>query len=138
MADMYGAVRSSYFEVKDAAAFEKWFNENCYFGSEVTLWPDRDGETNVYAFGGYEQYPSAYPRIPAEDEDAPDFDENTGYDVGEWELDAFAKAFHEHLAEGQNLVVVAAGNEKLRYVSAQRLTVHSDGTGTFDEFYAGN
>lgn len=131
MADMYGAVRSSYFKVKDATAFTEWFDKNCYFGGEVTLWPDRDGEADVFAFGGYEQYPSAYPRMPLD----PDSDVT---DTNEWDLDVFAKAFHEHLAEGQNLVVVAAGNEKLRYVAAQRLTVHSDGTGTFDEFYAGN
>ena len=127
MADMYGAVRSSYFQVKDPVAFQTFFESECYFGGEIELWHDGP---NGFAFGGYEQYPSAYPRMPLS-EKSPD-------EIGEWDLDAFAKAFHEHLAEGQNLVVVAAGNEKLRYVAAQRLTVHSDGTGTFDEFYAGN
>jgi hypothetical protein len=130
MADMYGAIRSSEFQVKDAEAFQKFFEENCYFGGETNLWIV-DEDTRTFAFGGYEQYPSAYPRLPFSEESPAEH-------VGEWGLAAFAKAFHEHLAEGHNLVVVAAGNEELRYVAAQRLTVHSDGTGTFDEFYAGN
>lgn len=127
MADMYGAVRSSYFKVKDPEAFKAWFSENCYFGSDVSLWDDTE---EGFAFGGYEMYPSAYPRFPANDEEC--------NDINDWDLEAFAKAFAEQLVPGQNLVVVAAGNEKLRYVSAQRLTVMSDGTFLLDEFYAGN
>lgn len=126
MADMYGAVRSNNFQVKDAMAFKKWFIESCYFGGEIELWED---ERNTFAFGGYEQYPSAYPRKP--------LDEDSG-EYPEWSLDAFGLEFGRHLAEGHKLVVVAAGNEKLRYVAAQRLEVHCTGWCNFQDWYAGN
>ena len=125
MADMYGAVRSNSFQVKDPEAFKSWFAESCNFGSETELWEESD---NTFAFGGYEQYPSAWPRIWNEAECCSD----------EWDLDVFGRQFAQHLAEGHNLIVVSAGNEKLRYVAAQRLEVRWDGVATFDDWYAGN
>lgn len=128
MADMYGAVRSNYFQVKDPVAFKKFFGENCYFGSEIQLWED---DCNQFAFGGYEQYPSAWPRYPADEEDQ--------YWDGEreWDLKEFAEEFRKHLAEGHTLEVVAAGNEKLRYVAAQRLRI-GEAFEDFSDWYAGN
>lgn len=124
MADMYGAIRSNVFKVKDVAAFKAWFIAECHFGWDIEVWSDDDG----ISFGGYEQYPSAYPRIHVEDED----------EIVEWDLEAFAEAFSAHLIEGEALVVVSGGNEKLRYVAAERLFVDSIGRVTFDSWYAGN
>lgn len=121
MADMYGAVRSNWFVVKDAAAFRDWFTESAYFGDEIELW--QEGER--FAFGGYEQYPSAWPRYQ-EDGDTHDYD-----------LEYFAELIRAHLAEGEEFRVMAAGAEKLRYVAANRLVVtHSDVS--FTDMYEGN
>ena len=112
MADMYGAVCSNWFRVKDPVAFEEWFEKNCYFGDDIELRIEADGRC---AFGGYEQYPSAYPRIPPGDDDT--------Y-IGEWDVDLFAEAIRPFFADDQQtLTVVSAGHEKLRYVAAQRLRV---------------
>jgi hypothetical protein len=128
MSDMYGAIRSNVFRVKDVAAFKEWFTAECYFGEEIELWEDDEG----VSFGGYEMYPSAYPRMVTEDAD--EIDEVHP----EWDLDRFAEEFSAHLIEGEALVVVSGGNEKLRYVAAERLFVDSIGRVTFDSWYAGN
>jgi hypothetical protein len=123
MADMYGALRSNEFKVNDVEAFKKWFEENCYFGDEIEIW--ERGESTV-AFGGYEMYPCAYPRM-ASDECYQD----------EWNLKAFADEVRQHLQPGESLRVLAGGHEKLRYVSFQHLVITHD-TETFTEVYEGN
>ena len=122
MADMYGAIRSNWFKVKDAEAFKAWFEENCHFGYEIELWCE-DGRA---AFGGYEQYPSAWPRYQDDDEDVYDYD-----------LEYFAELVRVHLEDGEELRVLAAGNEKLRYVNATHLVVTHE-TVTFSDLTEGN
>jgi len=124
MADMYGAVRSNEFRVKDAQAFQDWFNENVLFGCEIQVWVHGD----TVSFGGYEQYPNAYPNAPAVDEDS--------Y-AEPWDLEEFAAAVREHLLPGESLRVLAAGHEKLRYVAATHLVVTHDKV-TFTDLYEGN
>jgi len=126
MADMYGAVRSNVFKVKDAEKFRAWFAESCVFGDEIELWED---EANLFAFGGYEAYPSAYPRRLAPE---PEADSETP----EWELAAFAGAIRRHLAKGETFQVVSGGHEKLRYVGAQVLIVPPKGKPIFLSLYS--
>ncbi|MBA4282129.1 hypothetical protein, partial [Ralstonia sp.] len=85
MADMYGAVRSNWFKVKDFDAFQEWFDARVKFGDEIELWKGEDG---TVAFGGYEQYPSAWPNHPPEDSD--DEDDTFGGDIVQWGLEEFA------------------------------------------------
>ena len=110
MSDMYGAVRSNVFMVRDPAAFRDWFAQY-RFGDDIELW--QEGE--AFAFGGYEQYPSAHPKV----------------DVGEGELDEanldqFAAELRQHLQDGEVFLVVAAGHEKLRYVAYSEMIVRQD------------
>lgn len=129
MSDMYGAVRSNEFKVLDAEAFKKWFSANVSFGSEIEVW---EHSTNVMCFGGYEQYPSAYPMtVEAEDEDEDDFES------AEWDLEAFAAEVRKHLQPGEEFRVLAAGNEKLRYVAAGHLII-THTTAVFSNYYEGN
>lgn len=109
MADMYGAVRSNVFTVRDVARFKEWF-AGYRFGDDIELFLD-EGERQV-SFGGYEQYPSAYPRRLNAD----------GFPI-DASLVAFAKELCEHLAPGEVFSVTAGGNEKLRYVSFDQLII---------------
>lgn len=118
MADAHGIVRSNTFQVKDVKEFRNWFEENCHFGSNVQFWEYDD---NVVAFGGYEYYPSAYPRKPDEE-------------TTEWELEDFAQHARSHLVEGQHLRVLAVCNEKLRYASATHLKVTEEKVEYIDLF----
>lgn len=126
MADMYGAVRSNEFKVKDPKAFRKWFDENVIFGSGIQTW--LEGE-NTMSFGGYEQYPNAYPNKPAADDE-------DGYSE-QWNLDEFAKIVREHLLPGEEFRVLAAGHEKLRYVGATHLVVTHENV-TYTNLCEGN
>lgn len=124
MADMYGAIRSNWFKVKNVDKFTKWFNKSVVFGGDIEVFDDQVG---VVAFGGYEQYPNAYPMRPVKG----------GEDQEEWDLEAFAKAVRKHLLPGEEFRVLAAGNEKLRYVAATHLIVTHDKV-TFNDYYEGN
>lgn len=117
MADMYGAVRSDWFCVKDPDKFRLFFDKY-KFGSEIEIWQNKE-DPSCFAFGGEEQYPSAFPQIETEDgfEDA--------------DLEQFCKEMQTHLKENERFVVVAAGNEKLRYVACNVLFVSNKG---FDWF----
>lgn len=108
MSDMYGAVRSNTFTVKDVEKFKAWF-AGYHFGYEIELFI-REGEPDV-SFGGYEQYPSAHPRR---------FD---GDDLIDADLQAFAEDLCEHLEPGEVFSVTAGGHEKLRYVSLDQLII---------------
>jgi hypothetical protein len=110
MADMYGAVSSNWFVVKDVEAFKSWF-EKYYFGEDIELFVHE--ETQEISFAGYEQYPSAYPRF---------YDEESE-DYVEVELKQFALELAEHLEEGEVFALVGGGNEKLRYVSYDQLII---------------
>lgn len=123
MADMYGAVCSNWFRVKDVAAFKAWFNESVSFGAWIEVF---EKEGSNLAIGGCEMHPSAFPMIPTSDGDQ-----------GRWDLEEFATEMRKHLAEGHEFHVVTAGNEKLRYVAATHLGVtHSKVE--FHDRYEGN
>ena len=109
MSDMYGAVLSNTFTVRDVAAFRAWFAEY-HFGDDVELFVD-DNKRQV-AFGGELQYPSAHPRVSDDDGDVNDAD-----------LSAFSAGLCAHLADGEVFTVVAGGNEKLRYVAFDHLVI---------------
>jgi hypothetical protein len=111
MADMYGAVSSNAFTVKDVESFKAWF-EKYHFGHDVTLCVHHEELREVH-FTGYEQYPSSYPRK---------YDEETE-DYVEVELKQFALELVEYLEEGEVFAVVGGGNEKLRYVSYDQLII---------------
>jgi hypothetical protein len=109
MADMYGAVCSNTFTVKDLERFQSWF-EHYSFGGEIQLFIR--AEERQVSFGGYEQYPSAHPRRFDADGFPTDAD-----------LQAFAEELCNHLEPGEVFSVTAGGNEKLRYVSFDQLII---------------
>lgn len=132
MADMYGAVRSNVFKVKDGKAFRIWFESNVKFGDDIEIWVDED---NSVSFGGYEQYPSAWPHtVEQEDKET---EEDVYFESEPWDLDAFAVELRKHLQAGEQFRVLAAGNEKLRYVAAQHLVITTD-TAQVTDLYEGN
>jgi hypothetical protein len=140
MSSMYGAVSSDWFEVRDVEAFKAFFETYVLFGDEIEIFIHPE-KKNFVAFGGYEEYPYAHPRCDMDiAEDAPEHyvfeDEDDGLSVG-WDLDSFADAMREHLVANEQLKVVAAGNNDLRYVGASMLIV-SHHEHRFERFSAGN
>ncbi|MGE3818894.1 MAG: hypothetical protein AB7I30_05620 [Isosphaeraceae bacterium] len=99
--------------MKDLTAFLEWFNRY-RFGDAIEIWTDRERRT--VAFGGYEQYPSAYPVKP----------DPEGFDEPLDDPEIFARELAAHLEPGEVVNIVAGGNEKLRYVSFTQLIVAAD------------
>lgn len=134
MADMYGAVCSNDFQVRDVEAFKALFDEYS-FGGDVEVWAEEGSD--VVSFGGYEQYPDAFP-VKREHEDEcssavlPDRPCDCAYEE-EDATQEFAAKVRELMKPGEILHVVAAGNEKLRYVGCTELIVGAD----FPEFVVG-
>lgn len=111
MADMYGALRSNFFKVKDVEKFKEWFAKY-HFGDDVEVWVENETERSV-GFGSYGMYPFAHPRIRDEEED----------ELVDADLNVFAKELCEHLEAGEVFSVTSGGNEKLRYVSYDQLII---------------
>ncbi len=129
MSDMYGAVRSNEFQVKNVEAFKTWFG-NYIFGDATEFWVDKlnDDGSGTVSFGGEEQYPSAYPKFKKYDvDDGLEPNENDYYDIEDvHDLDGWADELKVHLADGEVFQVVAGGNEKMRYVAYSELLIAKD------------
>jgi hypothetical protein len=113
MADMYGAIRSNEFRVRDLAAFLEWFTRY-RFGDATEIWTHK--ETRAVAFGGYEQYPDAWPQVPDTD----------GYGIPVDDPEIFARELAGHLEPGEVVNIVAGGHEKLRCVRFSQLIIAAD------------
>lgn len=131
MADMYGAVRSNEFKVIDRPKFVEWFNNHVHFGHSIDLWDDYGNSVTV-AFGGYEQYPSAWPCQILDGEDPEVDDPNEA-----WDLEEFAAELRKHLAPGEEFRVLAAGHETLRYVAVTYLVITHEKC-DYTSLYEGN
>lgn len=139
MADMYGTILSNDFKVKDVVAFKKWFKEY-HFGDETQIFDrvEPDGSGTI-SFGSGEQYPNAYPRIPAgrelsaEELEEMELEDDDLYpedciseDIEDADLETFAEELRKHLMPKEIFYVIAGGNEKLRYVLFQELIIAED------------
>lgn len=100
MGTYYGTARSNYVRVKDAAAFR------AFIGS----FPDLELQEHEAGFVFY-----------AAGDHGWDFSRDD--DAEEMDVEAFAEALSEHLAEGQVAVLIEVGNEKLRYLTGSALAV---------------
>lgn len=142
MADMHGAVRSNYFKVKDPEAFKAWFDQSVRFGDNIQLFIEPElifDNSNFSAeptegdirctLAGYEMYPSAFPGKPQDEDDS---DPSTT-----WDLDDFAAIMRTHLLPDETFRVLAAGNEKLRYVAATHLIITHTKV-EFNNYFEGN
>jgi hypothetical protein len=109
MANYIGAIRSSYFKVKDPKAFKEWFDR---MPTQLELWTETDKESDatLYGFGGYDSLPSIrYNEETDEDEDI-----------------FFLEGLQEHIDEGWAAIIQEAGREKLRYLIGYVWTVTSE------------
>lgn len=100
MANYCGTGRSNYFKVKDQAAFENWADN---IGLNYEL---RNGE---YVFFGHDEHGDP-PSGPDEDE---------GFD--------FFTELQKHIADGETVIFMASGAEKLRHVGGYAVALANKG-----------
>lgn len=104
-ANWYGHSRSNYFKVKDVEAFKAW-------AMDLDLQVDTNGEGLFVAFGDSEGW----------------------WPSGRWDEDAqehidvdFAAELQRHLADGEVVILMTTGAEKLRYLTGHAVALHADG-----------
>lgn len=115
MANYCCTIRTNYFHVKDETAFRS-FMERVY-GSEdaIKLWEKQDDEgRSTFAFGCYGGIAGI--RDAEDDEDD---------DLEETAFDRFLEKLQQCVAENDAIIILEAGNEKMRYVVGTALILTS-------------
>ncbi len=103
MANYCCTIRTNYFHVKDEAEFRSLMEQ--VYGSEdaVEVWEKRDDEGNTtFGFGCY----GGIAGIRDTDDD----------DLEETAFDRFLENLQQCVAENDAVIILEAGNEKMRYV----------------------
>ena len=114
MANYCCAVRTNYFHVKDDAKF-RLLMERVY-GSEdsIEIWERADGEgQTTFAFGCYGSI-AGLREMDEEDDDL----EDTAFD-------RFLEKLQQCVAENDAVIILEAGNEKMRYIVGSALILTS-------------
>lgn len=114
MADFEGAMRTNYFRVKDEEKFCALM-ERVYPGVYVLKKEGKAGE-RLYGFGSYE--PIAGVTCAAIDED-PDAQESA--------YDEFIRCLQECIADGDAIIMIESGHEKLIYVAGKAEIITTTG-----------
>ena len=108
MANYYCTVRTNYFHVKNEEQFKKLMERVYGYEDSVDLWEDRDAEGNiVFGFGAY----TGILGVEIEDD--------------EYSYDEFVKGLQNCVADDDAIIIMEAGNEKLRYVVGSALVITS-------------
>lgn len=117
----YEVVRTNYFRVKDADVFREFIERVICDEDTLELWekPGPGGET-LFAFG-------AYGRIIGILDDNGDFK-----DDGDTAYEDFLMGLQECVADGEAVIMMNIGHEKLREVFAEAVVITSDDTDYID------
>lgn len=117
MANYCCAIRTNYFRVKDEDKFRALMNRVYGLEDSVELWEEKHGEQTIFGFGCYGGIAGVRNAMSDEDDD---IDEDTAYDE-------FVKGLQECVADDDAIIIMEAGNEKLRYVIGAATVITSNG-----------
>lgn len=117
MSEYICTVRSNYFHVKDPALFRDFMGR--VYGSEdkIFLWQEQDEEGKpVFGFGTHGAI-AGLKNAEADDDDLLD----------ESAYDEFIRGLQEHVSEGDAVILMEVGHEKLCYVTGAATILTSGG-----------
>lgn len=109
MANFYATTRTNYFRVKDKQAFFNLMKGVETDGDKIDVWEEEDGTVGFGLVGCIMGF-------------------GTGDGSFEFEYDAFANALRDLVEEGDAIIILEVGAEKLRYVSGTATIITSYGT----------
>lgn len=117
----YEVVRTNYFRVKDADVFREFIERVICDEDSLELWekPGPDGEP-LFAFGTYGCIIGII-----DDGEGSDDDVDAAYDF-------FLMGLQECVADGEAIIMMNIGHEKLREVFAEAVVITSDDTDYID------
>lgn len=123
MANYCCAIRTNYFHVNDEEGFRGFMSGVAGCEDSVDLWEKKDLSGNtLFAFGTYGGISGVI--NPTEDADD-EADDDAAYD-------AFIEGLQKFVAKDDAIILLEAGNEKLRYVIGSALVITKDGTEYFN------
>ena len=106
MANYCCTIRTNYFHVKDEEKFRALMNRAYGYEDNIEFWEKRDANGNtVFGFGVYGGISGL--RNSGADEDD-DYDESS--------YDEFLDGLQECVADDDAIIILEAGNEKMRYI----------------------
>lgn len=117
MANYCCTIRTNYFHVKDATKFRVFMSKVYGCEDNIELWEEKDcnGEA-VFGFGVYGDIAGV--RILQEDDDD---------DCDDSSYDDFIAGLQECVADDDAIIILEAGNEKMRYViGSATIITHND------------
>ena len=107
MANYCCTIRTNYFHVKDEEKFRALMDRVYGYEDGIELWKERDTNGNaVFGFGVYGGISGL--RNACADEEDDDYDESS--------YDEFIDGLQECVADDDAIIILEAGNEKMRYV----------------------
>ena len=116
MANYCCTIRTNYFHVKDEATFRALMDRVYGYEDGIELWKERDANGNtVFGFGVYGGI-SGLRNAGADEDD--DYDESS--------YDEFLDGLQECVADDDAIIILEAGNEKMRYVIGAATVITSD------------
>jgi hypothetical protein len=104
MADYYCVSRTNYFKVKKINDFKKELEDLAFCEGGLQIWDGKDGRVGLGAYGSITTY---------YDEEADDMHE-------------IFPILQDHLADGEVVILVESGYEKLRYITGFAWVVTKD------------
>ena len=117
MSDYICTVRSNYFHVKDPASFRDFMGRVHGSVDFISLWQAQDEEGRpVFGFAPYGST-AGLKNAEADDDDLLD----------EGAYDEFIQGLQEHVAEGDAVILMETGHEKLCYVTGAAIILTSSG-----------
>lgn len=124
MANYNCVVRTNYFHVKDVEAFTRMMDQVVGSVDEVKLWEETDQDGNpVFAFGCYSEI-EGLPNDTCEDDEYGCIDDDS--------YEHFIDGLKKCIADNDAVIVMEAGNEKLRYVVGSAIIITSSDTKYLD------
>ena len=113
MANYCCTIRTNYFHVKDEAEFRSLMEQVHGCEDRIDLWEKQDGEgRSTFAFGCYGGIAGIR-------------DTNEDDDLEEISFDRFLEKLQKCVAEDDAVIIMEAGNEKMRYVVGTALILTS-------------
>ena len=122
MANYCCTIRTNYFHVKDEEKFRALMDRSYGCEDSIELWKERDANGNtVFGFGVYGGISGL--RSAGADEDD-DYDESS--------YDEFLDGLQECVADDDAIIILEAGNEKMRYIVGSATIITSSNRAYLD------
>lgn len=123
MANYYCQIRTNYFRVNDPDAFREFMSRVYTTEDDLELWEGIKGDDLLFGFGAYSGILGYMDKNPRDVDDQDDWDDA---------FDKFIDGIQKYIADGDAVIIIESGYEKLRYLVGSATIITSDNYEYFD------